>query len=62
MISKKIHNAKVIDFYDKELNIHNVIDLFHKIEFENLIRLVVLDDFDKYILDYFYDGIKIDNK
>lgn len=62
MISKKIHNAKVIDFHDKELNIHNTIDLFHKIGFENLIRLVDLDNFDQYILEYFYDGIRIDNK
>lgn len=62
MISKKIHNAKVLNFYDKELDIHNVINLFHEIECENLIRLVDLDDFDKYILEYFYDGIKTDNK
>lgn len=61
MITKKIHNAKIIDFVDKEINIHSTIDLFKKIGKEELIKRVELDEFDVYILDYFYDGIKINN-
>jgi len=60
MISKKLHESKVIDFYDKELTIHSVIEQFNKIGKEMTIeRTSNLDEFDKYILDYFFDGITI---
>jgi hypothetical protein len=59
MISKKIHDAKVIDFYNKELQIDGVIDLFRKIGKDEIMHKVVLDEFDNYILNYFYDGISI---
>ena len=59
MISKKIHKANVINFIDKELNIHNTIDLFKKIGIEEIKNRVELDEFDKYILAYFYEGIKV---
>lgn len=62
MISKKIHHSKVIDFYDRDLNIHNVIDRFNYIGKKATIEQTKdLDNFDKYILDYFFDGIKITN-
>ncbi len=59
MISKKIHHSKIINLENKELTIHSVIEEFNKIGLENLIKQVDnLDEFDKYILEYFYDGIK----
>lgn len=59
MISKKIHESKVIDFYDNELTIHNVVEKFNAIGKEVTIeRTNNLDEFDIYILDYFFDGIK----
>ncbi|MCB0654038.1 MAG: hypothetical protein KDC85_22355, partial [Saprospiraceae bacterium] len=62
MISKKIHHSKVINFYDRELTIHNVIDQFNEIGKKSTIEQTNdLDSFDKYILDYFFDGIKITN-
>tara|TARA_R110000764_G_scaffold212617_1_gene298932 strand:- start:914 stop:3028 length:2115 start_codon:yes stop_codon:yes gene_type:complete len=62
MISKKLHESKVIDFYDSELTIHNVIEQFNEIGKEKTIeRTNNLDEFDKYILNYFFDGIKITN-
>lgn len=62
MISKKIHESKIIDFYDSELTIHKVVEKFNEIGKEMTIeRTNNLDEFDKYILNYFFDGIKIPN-
>lgn len=63
MISKKIHTSKLIDFYDSTLTIHKTIDIFNAMGIKSIIDNVELDKFDKYILDYFFDGIKtIENK
>lgn len=58
MISKKIHNSKLINFYDKDLNIHLALDIFNVIGIERLFLISTLTEFDKYIIEYFYDGIK----
>lgn len=57
MITKKIHNAKVINFFSRELTIHRTVELFNEIRIEQIRQKVELDDFDNYILDYFYEGI-----
>lgn len=59
MISKKIHQANIINLTDRELTIHGAIDIFNEIGFDNIVRNVELDWFDKYILEYFYDGIRM---
>ncbi len=60
MISKKIHNSGIIDFENTELTIHLAIEAFNNIGKEEvLLKTMGLHRFDKYILDYFYDGIKI---
>jgi len=59
MISKKIHQANIINLTDRDLTIHGVIHLFNEIGLDNIINNVDLDWFDKYILKYFYDGIKM---
>lgn len=62
MISKKLHESEVINFFDSELTIHSAITQFNEIGKETTIeRTKDLDNFDKYILDYFFDGIKITN-
>ena len=62
MISKKLHESEVIDFYDSKITIHNVIAQLNEIGKDSTIEKTNnLDDFDKYILDYFFDGIKITN-
>ncbi len=58
MISKKIHHAEIINFYDSELTIHRAIEIFREIGMQTILEKVDFDDFDKYIFDYFYDGIK----
>jgi len=59
MISRKLHQNGVINFLDDGLNIHNTIEIFHEIGKENVFSFEFLDSFDKYIIDYFYDGITI---
>ena len=62
MISKKLHESNVIDFYNNELTIHSVVEQLNEIGKEMTIeRTNNLDEFDKYILNYFFDGIKITN-
>ncbi|MFC0344871.1 DEAD/DEAH box helicase [Epilithonimonas hispanica] len=62
IISKKIHESKVIDFYDSDLTIHKVVEKFNEIGKKMTIETTSnLDEFDKYILNYFFDGIKIMN-
>lgn len=57
MISKKVHASKLINFYDRDLNIHRCLELFNEIGQERLMAIEQLTLFDKYILEYFYDGI-----
>lgn len=60
MISKKVHKSGLIDFLDPKLTIHKSIDLFNQIGKGGLIEETqLLDDFDVYIIDYFYDGITL---
>ena len=59
MLAKKIHRAKIINFNDKELDIDSTLDCFRKIGFSYIKENVVeFDEFDIYILEYFYDGIE----
>jgi hypothetical protein len=58
MISKKIDNTKLVDLENQEADIHSVIDHLKEIGLEGLLKGVgEFDDFDKYILRYFYEGI-----
>lgn len=58
MISKKIHESNIIDLENAEISIHEVLDSFNKIGYDQVIQRVTdLDYFDKYILKHFYEGI-----
>lgn len=62
MISRKFHKNGIINFLDINLNIHNTIELFHEIGHDKIRSFDFLDSFDKYIIDYFYDGITINQE
>lgn len=62
MISRKIYNSKLIDFYDSNLTIHKTIEIFNELGISTIFEKIDLDEFDKYILKYFYDGIEINQK
>ena len=58
MISKKINSSKLINLEEDE-TISNIISKFNGISYNDLIQNIDnLDEFDKYFLKYFYDGIK----
>ena len=61
MISRKIHQNGVINFLDEELTIHKTIEKFHEIGKSNILSKPFFDEFDKYIVEYFYDGITLAN-
>lgn len=62
MISRKLHQNRIINFLDETLNIHNAIEMFHQIGKETILAKQFLDTFDKYIIEYFYDGITLTTK
>ncbi|MDR6194705.1 DEAD/DEAH box helicase [Siphonobacter sp. SORGH_AS_0500] len=57
MISRKLHLHGIINFEDEHLTIHSVIEFFNNLNKDELINSYFLDDFDKYILRYFIEGI-----
>jgi hypothetical protein len=59
MISRKLHQRGIINFLDENLNIHKAIDTFHQIGRTRINSFQFLDKFDKYIVDYFFEGITI---
>lgn len=62
MISKKINNAKLLDLENNDQEINDVIHAFLDIGIEQIKTIPTLDEFDKYIIQYFYDGIKINKE
>lgn len=56
-ISKRIHKQKVIDLIN-DTNIHKAINDFNAIGLDRIVEKLDLDEFDIYILKYFYDGIR----
>lgn len=61
MISRKLHDHQIINFLDEDLNIHNAIERFHLIGKVEIQMMPFIDDFDAYIIEYFFDGITLNN-
>jgi hypothetical protein len=60
MISKKIHQSNLIDLENPEISLHDVIERIKSIGYDKMISDVEnLHPFDKYIIEYFYSGISI---
>lgn len=62
MISRKIHVMGLLNFEDPELNLKKAITFLRKMGLNFIIEHIELDEFEKYILNYFYDGITISNE
>lgn len=58
MISKKIHNARLLNFTGERLDIHLALEKLNAIGQEEINKIEGLLDFDEYIIDYFFDGIR----
>jgi len=60
MISRKLHDANVIDFEREDIDLHDIIDLFLSVSPQYIVSNVPkLDKFDIFILSYFYEGITL---
>lgn len=57
MLSKQIHSAGLIDFEDETLTLHRALDVLNEKRGEITTTLEALDPFDRYVLDYFFEGI-----
>ncbi|WP_110972006.1 DEAD/DEAH box helicase [Pseudomonas huaxiensis] len=58
-ISKLIHKAGIIDFFDESLNIYEAISILRSENTSGLKKFIgELDNFDLYILDHFFEGVE----
>lgn len=60
MLTRKIHNLGLIDFENNELTLHDAIKWFDEYGKDALCTKGQISGFDRYILEFFYDGIKTD--
>ncbi|MBX3615601.1 DEAD/DEAH box helicase [Nitrosomonas sp.] len=59
MLAKRITASGLINFEDEKLDLHSAIKLLRELKPEIFAKTEGLDDFDRYVLDYFYEGIAI---
>ncbi|ECK2571425.1 MULTISPECIES: DEAD/DEAH box helicase [Campylobacter] len=61
IISKKLHECGFINFENKELTLEQALDKFKEHTADDIINILkeknLYDDFEDYILNYFYDGL-----
>lgn len=57
MLSRKMHKNRLFNFLREDLTIHDVIFHFNSVKKEEFLYLPYFDDFDRYILEYFLEGI-----
>lgn len=58
MISKKIHQSELINLESSGMEIHEILKLFKEIGQDTILNKTKnLLDFDRYIINYFYEGI-----
>lgn len=63
MLSRRIQDAGVINFEEEGATLHSVLEQFNNLGRAGLVNCVEgLSDFDKYIIDFFIDGITVDGK
>lgn len=61
MISRKLYESGVVDLTKSDLTLHLAIEQLNKIGISKVkSECKSLDDFDKYILDYFFEGITLE--
>lgn len=58
MISRKIQTSGLINFEDPTLTMQKTLEKFNEIGCDRIKSIQSLDDFDKYIVDYFFEGIR----
>lgn len=61
MLAKKIHASGLMDFEDDNLDLHSAINYLRGIRKEIISWAEGWSSFDRYVLDYFFDGIALQN-
>lgn len=59
MLTKKIQASGLINFEDEKLDLHSAISLMRELQPDILEKVEGVDSFDRYVLDYFFDGIAL---
>jgi hypothetical protein len=59
MLTKKIHAAGLLNFEDEKLDLHSALNQLRGLESEITSKLDAVSEFDRYVLDYFFAGITI---
>lgn len=59
MLTKRIHASGLVNFEEEELDLHTAIGRLRELEPEILKNIEGMDDFDRYVLEYFYEGIAV---
>lgn len=62
MISKKIHNAGLIDFLEDSCDLDSALNDLEIIGLGQVLKIKELSTFDRYILKFFYKGITIESE
>lgn len=61
MISKKIHDAGLLDFEDPQLDLVQTLEQFKFLGIETILSVKSLSSFDRYVVRFFFDGITADD-
>lgn len=57
IISKKIQASGLISFTNEEVTLKNIINKFQEVGLDRILSIESMDEFDKFVIEYFYDGI-----
>lgn len=57
MISKKIHQSRLVSFTTPDFALSDAIRQFQEIGLQRMLEIQTLSAFDRYVLKFFYDGI-----
>lgn len=59
MLAKRLHASGLVNFEDEDLDLHSAIDRLRELQSEISTNIGQLHVFDRYVLDYFFDGIAV---
>ena len=57
MLSRKLHNSRVIDLERVDISINDILDEFLKVGMNRIIETAQLSAVDQFIPSYFFEGI-----
>jgi hypothetical protein len=59
MLAKRIHAPGLINFEEENLDLHSAIDQLRGLKPESFSKIEGLDGFDRYVPDYFFEGVAL---